>query len=53
MGNIHQYLGGYANTRVYVRKASDGWILLRSYLGSHMFGLIPVNVSMILQSMRL
>ena len=48
----HQWLSGYASTKVYVRKATDGWILLKSYLGSHMYVLIPVNVSMILQSMR-
>ena len=45
-------LSGYASTRVYVCKATDGSIFLRSYLGSHMYALIPVNVSMILQSMR-
>ncbi len=51
-GKYPSVLGGCASTRVYVREASDGWIELRSYLGSHMYVLIPVNVSMILQSMR-
>jgi hypothetical protein len=45
-------LSCYANTRVYVREATDGWIFLRSYLGYHMYILVPVNVSLILQSTR-
>ncbi len=31
-GNMPSLLIGCASTRVYVRKATDGWILLRSYL---------------------
>ena len=51
-GEHPSVLSGYASTRVYVREAADGWILLKSYLGSHMYVLAPVNVSRILQSMR-
>jgi hypothetical protein len=50
-GQNHHCLSSYASTRVYAREAVDGWILSRSYLGSHMYVMIPVNVSMILQSM--
>ncbi len=42
----------HVNWEVVVCEASDNLILLRSYLGSHMYALIPVNISMILQSMR-
>jgi hypothetical protein len=45
-------ISGYASTSIYVHASSDGWILLRSDLGSHMSALILANVSMILQSMR-
>ena len=31
-GGTPSSLSGSASTRVYVRKAADGWILLRSYL---------------------
>ncbi len=33
MGEHPSLLSGCASTRVYVRKAADGWIFLRSYLG--------------------
>ena len=32
-GGTPSYLSGFASTRVYLHKAADGWILLRSYLG--------------------
>ena len=32
-GGTPSSLSGSASTRVYVREAADGWILLRSYLG--------------------
>ncbi len=31
-GNTHHRWAVFASTRVYVRKAADGWIFLRSYL---------------------
>jgi hypothetical protein len=51
-GEHSSVLSGYASTRVYVPKVADSWILLKSHLGSHMYVMDPVNVSMILQSMR-
>ena len=33
MGEHPSSLSGSASTRVYIRKAADGWIFLRSYLG--------------------
>ena len=42
MGNIHQCCVAVP-VRVYVREASDGWISKISYLGSHMFTLIPME----------
>ncbi len=33
MGDHSSLLSGCVSTRVYVRKATDGWIFLRSYLG--------------------
>ena len=32
-GGTPSSLSGSASMRVYIRKAADGWILLRSYLG--------------------
>ncbi len=51
-GNMPSLLIGSASTRVYVREATDGWIFLRSYLDFPMCELIPMIVSMILQSSR-
>ncbi len=43
---------GSESTRVYVHKATDGWIFLRSYLDFPMCVQVPMIVSMILQSSR-
>jgi hypothetical protein len=40
------------STRVYVRKATDGWIFLMSYLDFPVCIRVPMIVSMILQSLR-
>jgi hypothetical protein len=52
-GNIPSFSIGCASTRVYVRKATDSWIFLRSYLDfSSMYILVLIIVSMIFQSSR-
>ncbi len=51
-GNMPSLLIGSARTRVYVRKATDGWILLRSYLDFPMYVLVLVIASKILQPSR-
>jgi hypothetical protein len=51
-GNMPSLSIGFASTRVYVREATDGWIFLRSYLDFPMHVLVPMIVSMILQSSR-
>ncbi len=51
-GNMPSLLIGSKSTRVYVREATDGWIFLRSYLDFPMYVLVPMIVSMILQSSR-
>ncbi len=43
---------GSGSTRVYICKATDGWILLRSYLDFPMCVRVPMIVSTILQSLR-
>ena len=51
-GTCPSSLSGCASTRVYVCEATDGWIFLRSYLDFPMYVLVPMIVSMILQSWR-
>ena len=51
-GKYPSVLGGCASTRVYVRVALTIGSLSRSYLGSHMYTLIPHSIFMILQSVR-
>ncbi len=50
--NMPSLLIGSESTRVYIHKATDGWIFLRSYLDFPMCVRVPMIVSMILQSSR-
>ncbi len=50
--NMTSLSNGSESTRVYVRKTTDGWIFLRSYLNFPMCVRVSMIVSMILQSLR-
>jgi hypothetical protein len=52
MGEHPSLLSACASTRVYVRKAADDWIFLRSYLDFSYVHTDSFIVSTILQSVR-